>query len=74
MVTHAIASSNCVSAGEALRLVDHKHVVRNDFILVSGDVVTNIDLKDALAKHRERRKKEKLAIMTLCLRKVGAET
>ena len=73
-MTHAIASSNCVSAGEALRLVDHKHVVRNDFILVSGDVVTNIDLKDALAKHRERRKKEKLAIMTLCLRKVGAES
>ena len=65
-------SASCVSAGEALRLIDHKHVIRSDFVLVSGDVVTNIDLKDALERHRARRKKEKLAVMTVCLRNVGA--
>ena len=44
MTTKCIASSNCISAGEALRLIDHKHVIRSDFVLVSGDVVTNMDL------------------------------
>ena len=30
----AIVSTNCISAGEALRLIDHRHVVRADFVLV----------------------------------------
>ena len=72
MAVHTIASTNCVSAGEALRLVDHKHVIRNDFVLISGDVITNVDLSAALKTHRERRAKEKLAIMTVCMRRVGA--
>ena len=72
MTTKCVPSASCVSAGEALRLIDHKHVIRSDFVLVSGDVVTNIDLKDALERHRTRRKKEKLAVMTVCLRNVGA--
>ena len=72
MTTKCVPSASCVSAGEALRLIDHKHVIRSDFVLVSGDVVTNIDLKDALERHRARRKKEKLAVMTVCLRNVGA--
>ena len=73
MAVHTIASTNCVSAGEALRLVDHKHVIRNDFVLISGDVITNVDLSAALKTHRERRAKEKLAIMTVCMRRVGAD-
>ena len=36
-VVHTIVSTNCISAGEALRLIDHKHVIRSDFILISGD-------------------------------------
>jgi len=68
-----IASANCASAGEALRVIDHKHVIRSDFILVHGDVVTNMDLTPALRAHRERRMKEKGAIVTMCVRKVGAD-
>ncbi len=73
MTTKCIASSNCISAGEALRLIDHKHVIRSDFVLVSGDVVTNMDLREALEAHRARRKREKLAVMTVCLREVSAD-
>ena len=70
-VVHTIVSTNCISAGEAMRLIDHRHVVRADFILVSGDVVANMDLKRALEAHLERRKTEKLAIMTMCFQKLG---
>lgn len=44
-----ITSNNCLSAGDALREIDHKGVVRSDpFVLVSGDVVSNINLKSVI--------------------------
>lgn len=65
---HTIVSTACISAGEALRLIDHRHLVRADFILISGDTVANMDLRRALEVHRERRKKETLAILTMCFK------
>ena len=73
-VVHTIVSTNCISAGEALRLIDHRHVVRADFVLVHGDVVANMDLRRALKAHVDRRKKEKLAIMTMCFKPVTRQT
>ena len=67
-VVHTVVSTNCISAGEALRLIDHRHVIRADFVLMHGDVVANMDLKKVLHAHNARRKKEKLAIMTLCFK------
>ena len=67
---HTIVSTACISAGEALRLIDHRHVVRADFILISGDTVANMDLRRALEVHKERREREKLAIMTMCFKPV----
>jgi hypothetical protein len=29
-----LVSTNCASAGEALRLIDQKHLIKNDFVLV----------------------------------------
>ena len=44
-----ITSNNCLSAGDALRDIDQRGVVRSDpFILVSGDVISNIDLKSVM--------------------------
>ena len=51
-----------------MRLIDHRHVIRADFVLVSGDTVANMDLRRAIEAHRERRKTEKLAIMTMCVK------
>ena len=45
----------CKSIGEALREVDARGKIRGDFILVSGDVVSNIKLAPALAAHKHRR-------------------
>ncbi|XP_066476115.1 translation initiation factor eIF2B subunit epsilon [Tiliqua scincoides] len=54
------------SLGDVLRDVDAKSLVRSDFILVSGDVVSNINISTALQAHRLRRKLEKnVSVMTM---------
>ncbi|XP_053165528.1 translation initiation factor eIF-2B subunit epsilon [Hemicordylus capensis] len=54
------------SLGDVLRDVDAKSLVRSDFILVSGDVVSNINVSTALWEHRRRRKQEKnISVMTM---------
>ncbi|KAG6557805.1 hypothetical protein Mapa_000572 [Marchantia paleacea] len=64
-----IESRDCVSAGDALRVIDQRNVVRGDFILISGDTVSNMSLKEVLKEHQERRKKDKLAVMTMVFRR-----
>jgi NDP-sugar pyrophosphorylase family protein len=68
MAIHPIVSTNCLSLGDAIRLLDHKDVIKTDFILVSGDVITNMKLNVAMDAHRRRRQTDKSAIMTLVMR------
>lgn len=65
MKLKTIVSTNCLSAGEALRLIDREDVIKGDFILVTGDTVSNMDLAPALDAHRRRREKDKHAILTM---------
>ena len=65
MKTTVLVAATCLSPGEALRLVDQKDVIKSDFILVTGDVVSSFDLKSAVATHKKRRAADRLAIMTL---------
>ena len=63
-----IVSTACKTAGEALREIDIKDIIKSDFVLVSGDVVSNMDLGAALEAHKARRDKDKNALMTMvCL-------
>lgn len=48
--------------------MDHKDVIKTDFILVSGDIITNMKLNVAMDAHRKRRHSDKSAIMTLVMR------
>ncbi|KAL1788641.1 translation initiation factor eIF-2B subunit epsilon [Sigmodon hispidus] len=71
-------SPNCVriitselyrSLGDVLRDVDAKALVRSDFLLIYGDVVSNINITRALEEHRLRRKLEKnVSVMTMILK------
>ncbi|KAK6119803.1 hypothetical protein DH2020_046452 [Rehmannia glutinosa] len=63
-----IESYNSTSAGDALRLIYEKHVIRGDFILVTGDTVSNMSLAQALKEHKERRRKDKDAVMTMVIK------
>lgn len=54
-----------------MRDLDGKHLITGDFIAVSGDVISNLPIEGALAKHRARRQADKNAIMTMVLREAG---
>uniref|UniRef100_A0A8C5HFC5 Translation initiation factor eIF2B subunit epsilon n=1 Tax=Gouania willdenowi TaxID=441366 RepID=A0A8C5HFC5_GOUWI len=63
---HIITSDLYRSLGDVLRDVDAKSLLRSDFVLVYGDVVSNIDVSQALQEHRHRRKMEKnISVMTM---------
>lgn len=66
-----IQSTNSYSIGDAMRDLDARTVLTGDFIIVYGDVVSNLPLESALAAHRARRAKDKNAIMTMVLREAG---
>ncbi|KAL3649373.1 hypothetical protein CASFOL_005776 [Castilleja foliolosa] len=63
-----IESHNSTSAGDALRLLYEKHVIRGDFVLVSGDTVSNMSLTQALKEHKDRRRKDSNAVMTMVVK------
>ncbi|MQL83954.1 hypothetical protein Taro_016460 [Colocasia esculenta] len=64
----AIESQDSISAGDALRAIYNKSVIRGDFILISGDTVSNACLRKALEEHKERRKRDPQAIMTMLVK------
>jgi hypothetical protein len=47
------------------------NVIRSDpFVLISGDVISNINLKEAIAFHKRKRKEDVNNVMTLVLKEV----
>ncbi|KAI3946571.1 hypothetical protein MKX01_014429 [Papaver californicum] len=64
-----IESHDSVSAGDALRLVYERNVIHGDFVLISGDTVSNMSLTQALQDHKDRKKKDSNAIMTMVIKK-----
>jgi translation initiation factor eIF-2B subunit epsilon len=68
-----IRVSDARSIGDFLRDLDKRGLISTDFILVHGDLVANVSLDAALAKHRARREANREAIMTVVLRSAGEE-
>ncbi|KAI9142814.1 nucleotide-diphospho-sugar transferase [Paraphysoderma sedebokerense] len=66
-----IQSQDCGSVGDVLREIDTKSLIQDDFILVNGDVVSNMKLDKALEIHRNRRQTDKNSIMTMVLKEAG---
>ncbi|KAK7184672.1 hypothetical protein DPSP01_000403 [Paraphaeosphaeria sporulosa] len=66
-----LIQSTSYSIGDAMRDLDTRGLLVGDFLMVYGDVVSNLPLESALAAHRARRAKDKNAIMTMVLREAG---
>jgi translation initiation factor eIF-2B subunit epsilon len=66
-----IVSQELRSVGDALRDLDAKQLIQSDFILISGNVISNLNLASILDAHRERKTTDKNSIMTLVLKKAG---
>ncbi|KEY67957.1 hypothetical protein S7711_02163 [Stachybotrys chartarum IBT 7711] len=68
-----IKLSGARSTGDVLRDLDKRSLIDGDFILVHGDLVSNILLDRSLAAHRKRREDSAANIMTLVLTSGGEE-
>ncbi|XP_078177214.1 translation initiation factor eIF2B subunit epsilon-like isoform X2 [Carex rostrata] len=64
-----IESNSSISAGDALRFIEGKNVIRGDFILITGDTISNMNLTEALQAHKERRKKDPNTVMTMFVKR-----
>ncbi|PSC74700.1 Translation initiation factor eIF-2B subunit epsilon [Micractinium conductrix] len=64
---HVVVAPGCTTEGEALRFVEQKDVIKSDFVLLSGSLLGNADLRPAMAAHLARRAADRQAIMTLLL-------
>ncbi|KAM0551995.1 hypothetical protein ACHAPJ_008103 [Fusarium lateritium] len=72
-VLQFVRVSDARSVGDVLRDMDKRSLVDGDFILVHGDLVSNIMLDGALAAHRKRRETSAANIMTMVLRSGGED-
>ncbi|KAF9873458.1 eIF4-gamma/eIF5/eIF2-epsilon [Colletotrichum karsti] len=68
-----IRVSDARSVGDFLRDLDGRGIMDGDFIVVHGDVVSNISLDRALAAHKARKEAAATNIMTVVLRSGGAD-
>lgn len=68
---HTIMSLESRSVGDAMRDLDNRGLITGDFLLVSGDVVTNIDFDKAMKVHKEHKATDKNHIVTMVLLPAG---
>ncbi|KAF9963609.1 hypothetical protein BGZ65_001824, partial [Modicella reniformis] len=73
MKINTIISQECMSVGDAMRELDAQQLIDTDFILVTGDVISNMKLDKVLEEHRARRQADKSAIMTMVLKKASPQ-
>ncbi len=59
------------SPGDAMRDIYTRGLVTSDFVLVMGDLVSNVRIDEVVKVHKERRKKNKNAIMTMVVKPTG---
>ncbi|RCK64969.1 Translation initiation factor eIF-2B subunit epsilon [Candida viswanathii] len=55
------------SVGDAMRDLDNRGLITGDFLLVSGDVVTNIDFSKVMQFHKQKKAQDKDHILTMVL-------
>ncbi|KAH3660037.1 hypothetical protein OGAPHI_007242 [Ogataea philodendri] len=66
-----IMSLESRSVGDAMRDIDSRGLIAGDFVLVSGDVVTNLDLGKVVSLHKQRRTSDRDYIATMVLKQAS---
>ncbi|CAO3615447.1 unnamed protein product [Mucor fragilis] len=66
-----VATPECMSVGDALRELDARQLITTDFILTTGELISNIKLDKVLEEHRARKKTDKNSIMTMLLKEAS---
>ncbi|TFK54991.1 nucleotide-diphospho-sugar transferase [Heliocybe sulcata] len=68
-----LTAKETFSPGDAMRDIYTRGLITTDFILVNGDLVSNVRIDEVVKVHRERRKTNKDAIMTMVVKESGAK-
>ena len=66
-----ITAKEAFSAGDAMRDIYTHGIITSDFVLVSGDLVSSVRIDEVVRVHKERRKTNKDAIMTMVVKPSG---
>jgi len=67
-----VTAKQTFTPGDALRDIYTHGIITNDFVLVTGDLVSNIRIDEVVRVHKERRKVDRDAIMTMVVKESGA--
>jgi translation initiation factor eIF-2B subunit epsilon len=70
-IVPVMTTKETFSAGDAMRDIYTHGIMTSDFVLVSGDLVSNIRIDEVVRSHRDRRKTNKDAIMTMVVKESG---
>lgn len=66
-----VTAKETFTPGDAMRDIYTHGIITSDFVLVTGDLVSNIRINDVVREHKERRKTDKDAIMTMVVKQSG---
>ncbi|KAG9318796.1 nucleotide-diphospho-sugar transferase [Chiua virens] len=67
-----VTSKETFSPGDAMRDIYTHGIITSDFVLVTGDLVSNVRIDEVVRVHKERRKTNKDAIMTMVVKESSA--
>lgn len=71
-IVPVVTAQDCFSTGDAMREIYTHGFLKADFVLVAGDLVSNVRLDEVVSAHRARRKANRDAIMTMVVKEAGA--
>ncbi|CAO1637737.1 unnamed protein product [Sympodiomycopsis kandeliae] len=66
-----LALPEASSVGHAMQDLDRKEVIRGDFLLVQPDAIGNVDLREMVRIHTDRKKRDREAIMTIGMMQIN---
>lgn len=72
-IVPVMTAKETFSAGDAMRDIYTRGLVSSDFVLVMGDLVSNIRIDEVVRAHKERRRTNKDAIMTMVVKEASVE-
>ncbi|KAH9001219.1 nucleotide-diphospho-sugar transferase [Lactarius akahatsu] len=70
-IVPVMTAKETFSPGDAMRDIYTHGIITSDFVLVSGDLVSNIRIDEVVRAHKDRRKVNKDAIMTMVVKESG---
>jgi len=70
-VVPIVTAKQTFTPGDALRDIYTHGIITNDFVLVTGDLVSNVRIDEVVRVHKERRKVDRDAIMTMVVKESG---